>query len=156
MKKSFHIISVFLLVLVPAGFAWSHCEIPCGIYDDRMRVDMIAEHIDTIEKSMNEIASLEKAKDKNYNQIVRWIMNKDDHADQLQEIVSQYFLTQRIKIDDEAYTEKLTVLHKMLVYAMKCKQTLDLSHTETLRTLLKQFSELYFDHDHQKMEKTGK
>ena len=156
MKKSLQIVSVFLLIFVPAGFAWSHCEIPCGIYDDQMRVQMIAEHIDTIEKSMNAIVSLEKAKDKNYNQLVRWVMNKDDHADQLQEIVSQYFLTQRIKIDDEAYAEKLAVLHKMLVYAMKCKQTLDLSHTETLRALLKQFSELYFDHDHEKTEQTGK
>jgi len=26
----------------------------------------------------------------NYNQLVRWIMNKEDHANQLQEIVTQF------------------------------------------------------------------
>jgi nickel superoxide dismutase len=60
--------------------------------------------------------------------------------------VTQYFMTQRIKIDSEGYTEKITVLHKMLVYAMKCKQSLELSHIKTLRTLLKEFDELYSDH----------
>jgi nickel superoxide dismutase len=35
----------------------------------------------------------------------------------------------------------------MLVYAMKCKQTTDLSHIETLRTLLKELQALYF-HQH--------
>ena len=40
--------------------AFGHCEIPCGIYDDEMRIEMISEHIGTIEKSMNEIMHLQK------------------------------------------------------------------------------------------------
>jgi nickel superoxide dismutase len=31
------------------------CEIPCGIYDDEMRINMIAEHITTIEKSVKKL-----------------------------------------------------------------------------------------------------
>ena len=42
-----------------ANFAASHCEIPCGIYDDAMRIDMIREHISTIEKSMTQITELQ-------------------------------------------------------------------------------------------------
>jgi nickel superoxide dismutase len=128
--------------------AWSHCEIPCGIYDDRMRIQMIDEHIATIEKSMKEIVKLQEEKPINYNQMVRWIVNKEDHANQLQEIVSQYFMTQRIKTDAKDYEKKVAVLHQLLVYAMKCKQTTDLSHTQKLRELLKQFEGLYFDHKH--------
>ena len=30
-----------------------HCQIPCGVYDDAMRVKMIEEHTLTILKSMN-------------------------------------------------------------------------------------------------------
>ena len=128
-----------------SGIAYAHCEIPCGIYDDEMRVKMISEHIQTIEKSMNEINSLEKAGLSHHsNQLVRWIMNKEDHANQLQEIVTQYFMTQRIKFDTKDYDKKLCMLHQMLVYAMKCKQTTDLENVEALKKLNKEFSDLYF------------
>ena len=59
-------------------------------------------------------------------------------------IVSQYFLTQRIKTDAKKYTEKLAVLHEMLITAMKCKQTTDLDQVKKLRALLSEFEILYF------------
>ena len=39
-------------------------------------------------------------------------------------------MTQRIKLDAKNYDKKLGLLHQMLVYAMKCKQSTDLAHTE--------------------------
>jgi len=71
-------------------------------------------------------------------------MNKEDHANQFQDIVTQYFLTQRIKTDAKEYGKKLELLHQMLVYAMKCKQTTDLQHTAKLKELVRQFDKLYF------------
>jgi len=137
-------------VLLPLSFAVStvsaHCEIPCGIYDDQLRAQLIAEHATTIEKSMKQIQELGKANPANYNQIVRWVSNKEKHATEVQHIVSQYFMTQRIKPDQKKYAEKLTVLHKMLIAAMKCKQTTDLSHVNALRAHLKEFELLYFGH----------
>lgn len=147
-KTGFTVLLGLMLIIFPVSMASSHCEIPCGIYDDHMRVNMIAEHITTIEKSMNQIMALQKETPVNYNQLVRWITNKEDHADKLQEIVAQYFMTQRIKMDTRNYEKKVTLLHQMLVYAMKCKQTTDLSNTQKLRSLLKQFEDLYFDHTH--------
>ncbi len=91
------------------GLAWlaifatpvsSHCEIPCGIYDDEMRLRMIAENITTVEKSMKQVAELSKQ-------------------------------------------ASLTLLHKMLVYAMKAKQTTDLGNVEKLREFLSQFRAAY-------------
>ncbi|MDL1976196.1 MAG: superoxide dismutase, Ni [Deltaproteobacteria bacterium] len=145
-KKCLQTALVFLMIFFTAAYAAAHCEIPCGIYDDEMRVMMIAEHITTIEKSMKQIVKLRGQKPENCNQRVRWVMNKEDHANELQHIVSQYFMTQRIKLDAENYAQKLSVLHKMLVYAMKCKQTTDLSHISKLRSLLEEFHDLYFDH----------
>jgi nickel superoxide dismutase len=147
-KKCFQTALVFLMIFFTAAYAAAHCEIPCGIYDDEMRVRMIAEHITTIEKSMNQIVRLRGQKAGDDNQRVRWVMNKEDHANELQHIVSQYFMTQRIKLDTKNYAQKLGVLHKMLVYAMKCKQTTDFSHITMLRSLLKEFQGLYFDHSH--------
>ncbi len=132
--------------LFSAASAAAHCEIPCGIYDDSLRMKIIAEHLTTIEKSIKKIVELSRQAPVNYNQLVRWISNKEEHATKIQHIVSQYFMTQRIELDAKSYSEKLAVLHKMLVYAMKCKQTTDLTHVATLRSLLKEFETLYFGH----------
>ena len=137
------LLTVALGILI-AGNAWAHCEIPCGIYDDHMRIHMIEEHITTIEKSMQQIVELSRQTPVNYNQVVRWVTNKEHHADELQHIVTQYFMTQRIKPDQKDYEKKLTVLHKMLLAAMKAKQTTDLANVADLRERTKEFEGLYF------------
>jgi nickel superoxide dismutase len=129
--------------------AFAHCEIPCGIYDDAARIQSLQEHVKTIEKSMAQIKSLKGDQDK--NQLIRWVGNKEAHANEIQQIVTQYFMTQRIKppaAGDAAaqtqYTNRLALLHKMLVHAMKAKQTTDSAHTETLKSLIQDFEEAYF------------
>jgi len=142
------VLVIVLLGSLP-GDARSHCEIPCGIYDDPMRLDMIAEHIGTIEKSMHQITELSGADPVNYNQLIRWIDNKEQHANLLQDIAFQYFMNQRVKPvapggeGYDAYVEQITLLHRMLVTAMKCKQTTDQAHIEELRTLLQSFRSAY-------------
>lgn len=133
-----------LMIGVSVSTVSAHCQIPCGIYNDQLRIEMIREDATTIEKSMNEIVKLSKESPVNYNQLVRWVTNKDDHATKIQDIVSQYFLSQRIKPDQEKYHEKLALLHQIIVAAMKCKQTTDLSNVENLRELTTQFTRLYF------------
>jgi nickel superoxide dismutase len=144
MKKGLWILVLLSVTLFAVSPAWAHCEIPCGIYDDRTRVQLIAEHTGTIEKSMRQITELQKANAVNYNQLVRWIMNKDHHADEIQEIVMQYFMTQRIKPDSDQYARKIAVLHQMLIAAMKCKQTTDLKYVKELNDLRQTFEQLYF------------
>lgn len=142
--------AVLVSAVVFGSLAYSHCQIPCGIYDDEARFGAIAEHITTIEKSMKEIESLSAQAKPNMNQIVRWVNNKDQHADELSEIVTYYFMAQRIKLPPEGdtkayddYVKKLTLLHRMLVDAMKAKQTTDLANVQELRSLLEQFHGVY-------------
>jgi nickel superoxide dismutase len=137
-----------LIAMFAAVPAFAHCEIPCGIYDDQMRVKLMYEHLTTIEKSMKQAMELSKQTPANYNQIVRWITNKEVHASELQHIVTQYYMTQRIKFDAENYDKKLAALHKILVYAMKCKQTTNLENVEKAREAVKEFEKLYFGHSH--------
>lgn len=146
-----------LLLTLTAKKSNAHCEIPCGIYEDTVRIELIKEHITTIEKSMKMIIELSKEDVPNYNQIVRWVMNKEDHANKLQEIVSQYFLHQRIKPTSpdnkemyDKYINRLTLLHELLVYAMKAKQTTDLEYIDKLNKTINAFEESYFHtHDHE-------
>ena len=137
------LVSLFCLCFFTVK-ASAHCEIPCGIYDDQMRIRMMNEHIVTVEKSMNQIMKIEKEKQHHSNQLVRWIMNKEHHADEIQAIVTQYFMTQRIKFDSENYEKKLGVLHQILVYSMKCKQTTNVDYPNKLRLLVQKFHALYF------------
>jgi nickel superoxide dismutase len=151
MRQKTLFLAVMMIVALSARGALAHCEIPCGIYDDGLRITMIREHIDTVEKSMKSIVSLSGEDEKNYNQLVRWITNKDEHADEIQHIVSQYFMTQRIKpvgSDDPAYgayIAKLTLLHQLLIEAMKSKQTLEQEHIDSMRKLVDSFEKLYFE-----------
>ncbi|SDO87478.1 superoxide dismutase [Ni] [Desulforhopalus singaporensis] len=143
MKKNIAMLTTLLLsAILFSGFAQAHCQIPCGIYDDETRMTLIYEHIATIEKSMNMITQLEN--EKNANQLVRWVMNKDKHAEFIQEIVTEYFMAQRIKFDAQNYDQKLKALHEMLFYSMKCKQTTDLGNVEKLKKSAQRFHDLYF------------
>jgi nickel superoxide dismutase len=153
--RRFAIATIFITsaaILGSAVPASAHCQIPCGIYDDELRVQLMEEDITTIEKSMNEITTLGAATPVNYNQLVRWVMNKEEHAQKLQDIVTAYFMAQRIKPPadhgDEAgmkdYVNKLTLLHAIQIHAMKAKQSVDLGEVATLRDLVAQFRTAYF------------
>jgi len=153
-RKKVAMLSVLALMMVFASLVHSHCQIPCGIYNDPARFDMIAEHTTTIEKSMKQITSLSKQNNPDMNQIVRWVQNKEQHADELSHIVTHYFMAQRIKpVGDtkskayQEYIRKLTLLHEMLVYSMKAKQTTDLENVEKLKSLLAEFRSAYFQQD---------
>ena len=152
--KQILFVALFTILLLPK-VSVSHCEIPCGIYDDELRFSLLAEDITTIEKSMNSITELSSAGDKNYNQIVRWVTNKEEHATKFMDIVTQYFMTQRVAVvapgadGYDTYVKKVTLLHSMLRSAMKCKQTTDLENTKALSNSLTEFKELYMsEHKH--------
>jgi len=150
-RKRIIAVSVLTVVAILASMAYSHCQIPCGIYNDQMRFDTIAEHITTIEKSMKLITELSGQDKPNMNQVVRWVQNKEEHADEISHIVSYYFMAQRVKLPAEGdtkaqnqYVKKLTLLHRMLVYSMKAKQTTDLANVEQLKSSLNEFHKVYF------------
>jgi nickel superoxide dismutase len=100
---------------------------------------------------MKEITRLSADGEKSYNQIVRWVNNKELHADEFSHIITYYFMAQRIKPvakeETDAYREyqhRLTLLHELLIFAMKAKQTTDLVHVEKLRSLVADFRTAYF------------
>jgi len=145
-------LTVIIAVALFAALARPHCQIPCGIYDDQARLDSIAEHIVTIEKSMKMITTLTAEEKPDMNQIVRWVQNKDDHADEIAHIVTYYFMAQRLSPVEksaapayEKYVNKLGLLHQMLVYSMKAKQTTNLANVKKLESLLAEFKTAYVE-----------
>lgn len=148
------VIGALLIMITVSGThqaVFAHCQIPCGIYGDGTRFTMLEEHVTTIEKSMKQIDELSySSPESNTNQIVRWVANKEQHADELAEIVVKYFLQQRVKpVNDKSgpkhdkYIKQLTLCHGLLVTSMKAKQTTDLAHVEQLKKTIKEFKQSY-------------
>ena len=125
----------------------AHCQIPCGIYDDDARITLLFEHAKTIRKSVNEINTIETSKNRN-NQLTRWVMNKEQHATEIQKIMNTYFLAQRIKLPkdkkpNKKYIKLLTASHKVIVAAMKAKQSSTLKSVDFLTQSLEDFKQIY-------------
>jgi hypothetical protein len=143
-------ITICAVAIIPQ-VAIAHCQVPCGIYDDDARFTLLAEHITTIEKAMNQINSLVEDGLGNGNQSVRWVVNKEEHAQAFAEILSYYFLAQRIKAPDDdslrdAYLKNLELIHRLTVVSMKCKQATDLALVEQMRGILDEFRVAYQGH----------
>ncbi len=78
----------------------------------------------------------EPATGKSINQVMRWVNTKETHATNIQHTIAQYFLTQRIKADNENYAKQLSTAHAVMVAAMKCKQDANPATAETLHAAI--------------------
>ncbi len=147
----FPLLSVFVLASVTTLAVWTiqvqkaeaHCQIPCGIYDDPARIAQIREDSTTIAKAIANINQLAGKHDAQaLNQATRWIMAKEDHATHIIDVVSEYFLTQKVKPvaegDDgyDAYLKQLADHHAVMACAMKTKQNADPKTVDALNTAI--------------------
>ena len=148
-KSIFSVLTITLgLFLSQSGFA--HCQIPCGIYDDHARVKMMLEDARTIEKAMLMLSSLVKKEDiQSKQQWTRWVMNKEQHSQNIISSISDYFLTQRVKSDQKDYVERLKAHHAVIVSAMKTKQNADLSYVKALTKDIEALIKYYPAHAHE-------
>ena len=149
--------NIIAITIIIAAFGLNnihaHCQVPCGIYDDAVRIIQLREHVTTIEKAMNQIDQLtnDESSAQNMNQLIRWINTKEEHATFIQSIIADYFLAQRIKHKKnnepgrQQYVDQTLLLQQIIVAAMKSKQSIDKSGPESVSILLNQFVELYFD-----------
>lgn len=113
--------------------ARAHCQVPCGIYGDQRRFEELLEDTQTIAKAIGEIDKLAGTHDATgHNQLARWVATKEAHANNIQEIVGQYFLAQRIKSDGDRYVDQLKAAHGVIVAAMKTKQAADPATADAL------------------------
>ena len=125
----------------------SHCQIPCGIYDDHARVQSMLEDTATVEKSVKLIAELAGKSDaQSQNQLVRWVMNKEKHAQQIISTMSDYFLTQRVKPSQKDYPERLLKHHAVIIAAMKAKQNADMKYAKNLKESIEALLSYYPEH----------
>ncbi len=140
------LLTAFLAVFLPQ-VAQAHCQIPCGIYDDNARVKAMLEDVATVEKSSKLISELSSKSDaQSKNQLVRWVTNKEKHAQNIISTISDYFLTQRVKPGQKDYAERLIKHHAVILAAMKAKQNVDLKYAKNLKKCVKALLSYYPEH----------
>jgi nickel superoxide dismutase len=134
-----------ILMMLGLSFsAFAHCQIPCGIYDDHARVDQMLEDSATVIKAAKLITELAGMKDpQSINQSVRWVMNKEKHAQKVISTICDYFLTQRVKESQKDYVERLKAHHAVIVAAMKAKQSADVSAGIALQKTIEVLEKYY-------------
>ena len=148
--------SMALAFAALAGSALAHCQVPCGIYGDQRRFELMLEDEHTVSKAQISLGELiaESPDAQAVNQMVRWTTTKEEHAQRIQQTMLDYFLAQRIKADGERYEEKLKTAHAVIVAAMKAKQSADPSTAKALEDAIFDFYRAYegkepaFDHKH--------
>jgi nickel superoxide dismutase len=131
-----------LSLTVVAGVA-AHCQVPCGIYDDPARIAAMREDATTIEKAIAGITELSgKTDPQSMNQLIRWTTTKEDHASHIIDVVSEYFLTQKLKSvaagaeGRDSYLAALADHHAVMRAAMKAKQNANADVVPELRATI--------------------
>ncbi len=133
------------LLLPPQGH--THCQIPCGIYDDAARVKAMLEDAATVKKATKLIAQLAGKTDaQSQNQIVRWVVTKEQHAQRIISTINDYFLTQRVKTSQKDYAERLVKHHAVIIAGMKAKQNAGEKFAEALKGSLEALRSYYPEH----------
>ena len=122
----------------------AHCQIPCGIYDDRHRIAGLMEDAATIEKAIDQLWALDDSKGVvAEQQRVRWVMAKENHAEKIIETIAEYFLTQRVKPESEDYTERLKAHHAVIILSMKVKQNPSPEIARLLKAAIEELGAFY-------------
>jgi len=151
MHRTLILFALPLLCIAFADQASAHCQVPCGIYDDHARIHAMEEDAATIGKAVANIEALSSLTDaKSKNQLIRWVQTKEQHASHIIQVVSEYFLTQKIKPakqDDRkawmVYVDRLVACHALMRAAMKTKQSVSTGNVSSLRQAIDDLGAFY-------------
>ncbi len=131
--------------------AEAHCQVPCGVYDDGARIARLLEDAETIKRACTFINTFAEGEVTavGINQVGRWVQTKEDHASHIISVVSEYFLTQKVKTKAKgtaeyaAYVDSLAKHHAVMVAAMKTKQQVSSTAVHDLEHAIAALGALY-------------
>lgn len=114
------VVSLFLNSCLSA-----HCQMPCGIYHDEMVFDQIDQYVETMYKAMAMLNNSAFTSVKERNEFVRWVVQKENESNKIAELLTTYFLQQKIKPDESDTAKRLASVHKLLFGLVVIKQNVD-------------------------------
>lgn len=104
----------------------AHCQMPCGIYHDDMVFDQIDQYVETVVKGITVLEDSKFKTIRERNEFIRWVMEKEKSSNDVAELITTFFLQQKIKPGEEDTPERLASAHRLLFLLVKIKQNADL------------------------------
>lgn len=112
--------------LLSNGSLIAHCQMPCGIYHDDMVYDQIDQFVETVYKGITVLNESKFATVREKNEFVRWVVQKENCCDEAADLITTYFLQQKIKPGEADTNTRLICAHKLLFMLVAIKQNTDL------------------------------
>jgi len=123
--------------------AKAHCDIPCGIYDPHL-AEVAALTVVRMVDLMTELAA--KPQDPAFfNSMARYIAVKEEHAElvkrEVRVIFGDYFKKEHV----DKYPELPTLVHKIMQFGSKARQTASREPAMDLLGSVNRFAEIYWE-----------
>jgi nickel superoxide dismutase len=131
--KRIALLATTLMLLSQSNLS-AHCQMPCGIYHDDMVYDQIDQFVETVYKGISVLNESKFATVKDRNEFARWVAEKESSCCETANLITVYFLQQKIKPGEDDTVKRLTSAHKLLFLLVAIKQNPDLEY-------VKQFNE---------------
>lgn len=127
--KKFLAIGISALAFYGADLS-AHCQMPCGIYHDGMVYDQIDQFVETVYKGITVLNDSKFSTVKERNEFVRWVGEKEKGCCDAADLITVYFLQQKIKPGEDDTVKRLVSAHKLLFLLVAIKQNVDLQYVK--------------------------
>ena len=108
----------------------AHCQMPCGIYHDDMVFDLIDQYVETMIKAVSVMNQTKFETVRQRNEFVRWVIEKDKESNDVANLITSFFLQQKIKPGEADTAKRLESAHKLLALLVSIKQNTDVKIVE--------------------------
>lgn len=142
MKKNALLVGIASFICHTGSLA-AHCQMPCGIYHDEMVFNQIDQYIETMYKGMTELKNSKFSNPLERNNFIRWVALKESASDEMANLITQYFLQQKIKPGEPDTAKRLVSAHKMLFELTAIKQNVDLKMIEDFADEWENFKQMF-------------
>lgn len=130
------------LCVSPIGL-FGHCQMPCGIYHDDNVYGQIDQYIETMYKAVSEINANKFETVKEKSQFVRWVYQKEKQSSEAADLITTYFLQQKIKPGEDDTSVKSIAAQKLLFLMVQIKQSTDIKLVNDFKEEWDKFKHLF-------------
>lgn len=142
MKKNALFIGIIALICRTASLM-AHCQMPCGIYHDEMVFNQIDQYIETMYKGITELKNSQFSTPFERNNFIRWVVLKENASNEMANLITEYFLQQKIKPGEADTAKRLVSAHKMLFQLTAIKQNVNIKMIEDFADEWESFKQMF-------------
>ena len=124
------ILTSFLLGANPLTLT-AHCQMPCGIYQDAMIYDLIDQYAETMVKAVTVMNQSKFETVRERNEFMRWVMEKEKESNDTSQLITTFFMQQKIKPGEPDTQKRIEAAHKLLCLIVAIKQNADVKIVES-------------------------